>query len=67
MMRNRYDSDDETSSGNFYPNNLNMYHSSSEKKSQDIFITASIAKKSVGEVRNRQCFQETLRQLEETC
>ena len=69
MMRSRYDSDDDQSSGsgNFHHNNLNMYTSSFEKSSQDIFFTTRIAKKSVTEVCNRQRFQSTLRQLEETC
>ena len=61
----RYDSEDDQSLSNFTSGS--SYLSSFEPSSQDIFFTASIAKKSVGEVRNRRRFQETLRQLEETC
>ena len=64
MMRNNFNSEDDDHS-NFAGTNL--YPSSSDQRSQDIFFTASIAKKSVGEVRNKQKFQETLRQLEEAC
>ena len=67
MMRNRYESDEEGYSTNFQYGASNSYPLSSEKNSQDIFFTASITKKNVGEVRNRQRFQEILRQLEETC
>ena len=58
-----FDSDDERNASNFSSNN--QYPSFLESSSQD-FFTASIAKKSVGEVRNRNRFRETLRQIEET-